>query len=155
MKLICLCAPFLLSALSASAQEPNKNDNTIEVHGVSFVQVKSALVDSGYFIDQSDPDVGTIVTKEHSADNRRMFGKPLDAYHLIMHIRVKDSTVTFQGEYNFNNAHRSALTGATIDKKDWNPLEYKSSSSSVDHVVWAYMDKMAKAFGTPVSYSKR
>jgi hypothetical protein len=155
MKLICLCAPFLLSALSASAQEPNKNDNTIEVRGVSFVQVKSALVDSGYFIDQSDPDVGTIVTKEHSADNRRMFGKPTDAYHLIMSVRVKDSVAVFQGEYNFNKAKNNALTGARIDKSDWHPLEYKPSGMSVDHVVWAYMDKMARAFGTPVSYSKR
>jgi hypothetical protein len=153
MKLLCLIVLTVMS-IPVFSQEPTKLDNSIEVHGVSFVQVKAALVDSGYFIDQSDPDVGTIVTKEHSADNRRMFGSAIDAYHLILYVRVKDSTATFKGKWNLNNAHRTAFNGSFIDKRDWNDLEYRNSGSNINHVVWLYMDKMARAFGQPVSYKK-
>jgi hypothetical protein len=153
MKLLCLLA-LAITSIPAFSQEPQKLDNAIEVHGVSFVQVKAALVDSGYFIDQSDPDVGTIITKEHSADDRRMFGSARDAYHIILYIRVKDSTATFQGKWNMNNAHRTAFNGSVVDKKDWNDLEYRNAGTNINHAVWPYMDKMAKTFGQPVIYKK-
>jgi hypothetical protein len=134
---------FLLLPLAGISQ--TKGDNTIKIVGVTFTQVKAALLDSGYTISQQNTEDGTIVTKDRNVDKYRMFGSPMDRFHLIMYFRIKDSVAIVRGEWDFHQESNSK----------YQPLEYWKSKGSVPHAIFEVMDNFSKSFGKTVEYLKQ
>ena len=135
---------LLLLPFSAFAQEIPKFVTTITVKNVGFSQVKTALLDSGYFLESQLPEDGTLVTKERNMDRHRMFGMNTDGYHIVLMIRIKDSVAVFKAKWR--------LTDKGMD--EWQDLEYWKGKSSVPHALFIRMDQFAAGFKQPREYSK-
>jgi hypothetical protein len=82
---------FLLVSTSLVAQIPPKS-KIIIVKGVSFIQVCSQLLDSGYTIEKKDNDLLTVRTEE------KQYPKYWNAKYRI-NIRVKDSIAYISGTF--------------------------------------------------------
>ena len=128
------------------AQDIPKFANTIYVKGVSFKQVKFALLDSAYFIDQQSEEDGTITTKEKNVDTYRYFGHNADRWHIILNIYVKDSTAKITG----------LIWITTEFPKQWRPIEYWKSSISAPHAIFMNMnmDRIARSLLGQITYAK-
>lgn len=130
--------PFL-----AFSQEPQKNNNTIIVKGVSFNKVKETLLDAGIFIDQQNADDGTIITKRKGyceCPNKEFF-------QLIYYIRIKDSIASIKGRFNI------IVTQSDNDENNFIEVKYWKAKNTGMHYVFGIMDKFAKSLnGTMLEY---
>lgn len=135
---------LLLLPCFCNAQDIPKFANTIFVKGVTFAQVKSALLDSAYFIDLQNEQDGTIITTEKNVDPYRLFGQNTDRWHIILNIRVKDSIAKISGQIWY----------VEQKPKQWRPIEYWRSTISAPHAIFMNMDKVAQSLHGQVTYAK-
>src|SRR5664279_2222581 len=86
---------FLFSVIFLRAQEIPKGANTLGIHGTTYSQVMNTLLDSGFKIDKSDKEFGTIKTEY------RKLG-PNKIPSIYFDVRIKDSVATFSGGWRSN-----------------------------------------------------
>lgn len=129
---------LMLLVQTAIGQIP-KNTNTIAVKGVSFVEVCTALVDSGYFVIEKDNELQIAKTEP------KKYPKYWDGTY-IMKVRVKDSIAFFT----------STFTVATMFRNEEVSYVWKNlSRKSMVGVPFYIMDRFAKGFNRPVEYLKQ
>lgn len=141
---------FLLP-IAAHSQGIPKFSNAIIAKGVTFKQIKSALLDSAYFIDQQNEEDGTIITKPKGVCDC----KNKDFNQLIIFVRIKDSSATFSGKFNFNYNYNQSKGGLfSNDKNEFQQLEYWKSGISVPHHIFLKLDGFVRGLSSQITYVK-
>lgn len=150
MKLL-LLALLCYAPTLCQGQDPPRYTNAILVKGTSFQQVKSALLDSGFFIDQQNEQDGTIITKRKGFCNC----PNKDFYQLVYYIRVKDSTATIRAKFSaaaqmhiFSNDHPH-----TDDKDDFEEVQYRKSKILIYHYLFGLMQEFAGSLKGQMNYA--
>jgi hypothetical protein len=124
------------------SQGINQDINTITVKGVTFKQVVSRLVTSGYTIDALNDKSETVRTKFlkcSPGDNM---------LNLSISARVRDSVAEIKGRlcYNINNNRNGLPDSARSEQAKYTFGPYKAAFLQVD--------KFAKTFKCEIIYSR-
>jgi len=81
---------LIIFLLSPRSHAQAKGDNTIKVHGISFLEICNALLDAGYAIDKKDNELQTATSEVKDYD------KYWNASYKVS-LRVKDSIAYITG----------------------------------------------------------
>lgn len=139
--IICIIALALLIICLKSCAQP-KGTNEITIHGVTFEQVVTALLDSGFKIEAIDKDFKIATTK------------PFGQFNIVISIRAKDSSVIIDGIWS-NGSHITFQIAQT--KKEFVEPKKKTFvifSSEATVQSFAYMRTFCLAFNTQVEYKE-
>ena len=133
---------FIFFYLNLFSQGINQEINTITVKGVTFNQVVSHLVGSGYTIDALNNKSETVRTK---------FLKCIPGDNLLnisISARVRDSVAEIKGRlcYNINNNRNSSPDSTRFEEAKYTFGPYKAAFLQVD--------KFAKSFKCEIIYSR-
>lgn len=137
-----LLIPFLFLCSAAFCQDINQDINTITVKGVTFNQVLSRLLSSGYSIDHLDNNSKTIRTKFSKCSSKTA------AMNISLRVHVRDSVAIITGRmcYNINNNQY-----ASPDSARTSVVKYTRGASKE---AFLQMDNFAKSFRAEMIYSK-
>ena len=139
---------FLLLPLFGISQEKiPKKTNTIEVSGVTFREVATALLDAGYTFNKVDSNFRTIQTdfKEGTGKNNWM--------RLRISTRMKDSTVYIRGDWYNSLFIGGKLLGVeqTIENSTYK-VEYTSGNPKN---CFLEMNVFATSLKRPINYTTK
>lgn len=141
MKLILF---FLLIPLSSICQEPPKGSNTIVVKGITFAQVISSLLDSGYSIQAKDTLDKTVITE--------FKGERKTGMNYRIRIRVKDSVAYITGQYKLGLSIRAGLIAT--DPNELTECEYRGWRTGAYRIIFAKLDQFARSLTGSITYAK-
>lgn len=124
-----------------------KNDNTISVKGVGFIEVANKVLDFGYIVAKIDSNLNTINTefKEGKGKNKWM--------QLKLNIRVKDSTAIITGQWV-----NSLFLGSKLLGRE---QTLENSVSKIEYTIgnpkhlFLEMAEFAQSFNKPITYSNK
>ena len=145
---------LLLSPLLSAAQEIPNKARTILVKGVSFNEVCSALMDSGYVIESKDNELMTARTEPIE------YPKYWNGAYKIQ-IRVKDSVAYFTGLYKVPYLTGIRVGSGLYDKNPWSQTDYiyhhvnrkgKTFPKSMFGYPFLLMNKFVAGFGKEMEY---
>lgn len=128
---------ILLLPVFAFSQPP-KNANTITITGLSYKETADKLLDAGYFIDKSDPELGTLITFPVGL-------KDLNAY-TTLRCRIKDNVLTLTGTVSNPMLEMSGNTPAS-------PISNIGAKGSPARESWNMMYNFAVSLKKPAAYS--
>lgn len=134
MRLI-LLAMVLLTA-SAKAQDIPCGTTTIVVHNVSFKNICSSLLDSGYLLDGKDADMQTVSTQP------RAYPKRFSATFVI-NVRVKDSAAHFTTTF-------TAPKDGSIVRNEPSTFKCKKNGKPIDNIFtypFILLDSFVRGLG--------
>lgn len=127
-----------------------KHDNTISIHGGTIKQAVNAFMDAGFQIDKYDTTMGFVYTAETRLNKT--------ASVVIYSARIKDSVLILTGKFrstvSFSKILLNDKENAIDDSKDYMSVELRGMNGSDFMITWNQMDKIAKSFGLPISYTK-
>jgi hypothetical protein len=151
---ILLAILSLLIVQALHSQTIPKGVNTIIVSGTSLQIVAKALIDTGFAIEKSDS--GKITTKPREYVDIKQPEKT-KLYHLIMIIRLKDSTATITGIYDYQIIQNNlfAPTAQAYNIGNYITVSNSESSSSYMRQSFNHMVTFAKTLNGLISYEKR
>jgi hypothetical protein len=124
------------------SQGINQDINTITIKGVTFNQVVSRLVTSGYTIDALDGKSETVrTTFQKCAPGDNLLNLSISA-------RVRDSVAEIKGRlcYNINNIRNGSPDSTRFEQAKYTFGPYKAAFLQVD--------KFAKSFKCEIIYSR-
>lgn len=142
---------FLFFVSATSFSQIPRDASVVIVKGVTFNQVCSALLDSGYRIESRDIEMQTVKTEN------KLFPIAWNAAYRI-HVRVKDSTAYLSG--TFTAPYSTAIFGSNTkdplfkDDPVYNLTNNKGETKkkSLPAVPFMEVNKFALSFGKPVEY---
>jgi len=154
MKVLFLTAFICLGVLSGYCQDAPKGTNIIIVTGTSLQLVAKTLIDSGFAIEKSDS--GKIVTKPREYIDIKQPQKT-KLYHLIMIIRLKDSTAIITGIYDYQIIQNNlfAPTAQANNIGNYITVSNSESSSSYMRQSFNHMVTFAKSLNSKLVFEKR
>lgn len=142
IKNLVICGLFLFYALSLLGQ--NKNDTKIIVEAKDtvnlFNRIALALYDADYSLEEKDPSVGFMLTKEKF--ERKVVGSRK------IKVLIKGNLVEFSG------LCRLELSALEREKGRFDPVYYRGMKGNLYMVTWEEMLSIGKQFGDKISYSK-
>jgi hypothetical protein len=123
------------------SQDINQDINKITVKGVSFKQVLSRLLSSGYVIENLDNRSQTVRTKFSRCPLKVVL-------NLSMSIRVQDSVAEIVGSWCYNK-------NSNLDSKpDSSHIEPAKYTFGPYKAAFLQLDAFAKLFRTEIIYSR-
>jgi hypothetical protein len=124
------------------SQQINQEINTIAVKGITFNQVISHILSSGYAIDALDTKTESIRTKFTKC------GVKNNLLNLSISVKVKDGVAVITGRYcyNVNNKIDGIPDSTHYAQAKYTYGYYKAAFIQVD--------KFAKSFNSAITYSK-
>jgi hypothetical protein len=133
---------FLFNYSTLFSQEINQDINTITVKGVSFMQVVTRLMNSGYTIENLDSKNETVRTKYSKCPART------DFLNISISVRVQDSVAVMTGKicYNVKNSRDNTPDSSNALRAKYTFGPYKAGFLQVD--------RFAKLFKSEIIYSK-
>ncbi len=125
---------ILVLAFLNNAYGQNKKDNTITVHGtIDYRKLVNVLFDEGF--NTTSIDTNIIITTN----------KPFDGITGgFLTINKRDTVSIFKGLLSWT------FQGTTVTS----PIENSGMKNSASKQSFEIMDKIAKSFGLPVTYSR-
>jgi len=127
---------------SLFSQDINQDINTITVKGVTFRQVLSRLLSSGYVISTVDTKSEKVSTKFSKLPPKN------DLLNLSLSVRVKDSVAVIKGRLCYNLANNR---GNIPDSSHFTQVKYTFGPYKA---AFMQMDKFARSFNVEIIYSK-